>query len=236
RYSSRSPTRRRSTSRSRNPLKRKVRGRDVKDRELKVSPRRKSAVDEIQERSSRSPPKKRTNVRDVKVQSIKPSQPPPLPPKVPSGSKLEGKDKKEQTKPDISMDRIVHRSILLESSIQIFNTTSLRKELGDDLYKEFEAAREKLCFKLEEEFDVYKIMPRLYDKFEECYEGFVEVYKIKYPNQSEEHKEEMWKLFWKSKFDFIEKSELRNRMVDLIGRFKQKVQSVPPPPPPPIIS
>ncbi|KAB7497786.1 hypothetical protein Anas_03254, partial [Armadillidium nasatum] len=155
---------------------------------------------------------------------------------VPSGSKLEGKDKKEQTKPEISMDRIVHRSILLESAIQIFNTTSLRKELGSGLYQEFEAARERLCFKLEEEFDVYKTMPKLYDKYDECYEGFNQVYKIKYPNHSEEHKDELWKEFWKSKFDFVEKAELRNRMVDLIDRFKQKVQSVPPPPPPPIIS
>ncbi|RXG57340.1 hypothetical protein Avbf_16871 [Armadillidium vulgare] len=151
RYSSRSPTRRRSTSRSsRNPLKRKVRGRDVKDRELKVSPRRKSA------------------------------------------------------------------------------------NYGNDLYKEFEAAREKLCFKLEEEFHVYKTMPNLYDKYEECYEGFMQMYKIQYPNHSEEHKEKLWKEFWKSKFDFVEKTELRNRMVNLIGRFKQKVQSVPPAPSRPI--
>ncbi|RXG68847.1 hypothetical protein Avbf_02560 [Armadillidium vulgare] len=231
RYCSRSNRRRSASRSSRNSVKR------LRSRQSCSS---KSVVEKIQERRSRSPPKKRTNVRDVKVQSIKLSQsrpplpPPPPPPRIPPGSTFEGKDKKEQTQPDLSMDRVVHRSILLESSIQIFNTTTLREELGNDLYEEFEAAREKLCFKLEEEFHVYKTMPNLYDKFEECYEGFMQMYKIQYPNHSEEHKEKLWKEFWKSKFDFVEKTELRNRMVNLIGRFKQKVQSVPPAPSRPI--
>ncbi|KAB7493969.1 hypothetical protein Anas_07679 [Armadillidium nasatum] len=195
-------------------------------------PRQKSAEKGKPDSINRSPP---SVLCDVNDQDIKPPTTPPVPfhplSSVTKRNKLELERKEEPKKSDPSHDRIIHRTLLLEFATR-------RKKLVTSCTKNLKQKKRKYCFRLDDEFEVYKTRPYLYDKYKECREEFVQMYKIKYPNHIEEQTELAWIEFWMSKFDFVEKTELQNRIGRLVERFRQKSKSVlpPPPPPPPVIS
>ncbi|KAL7635056.1 UNVERIFIED_CONTAM: hypothetical protein RMT77_014041 [Armadillidium vulgare] len=212
----------------------------TKDTGNQSAPRQKSAEKDKPDSINKSPP---SVLCDVNDQDIKPPPTPPIPfhplSNVIKMNKLELERKEEPKKSDPSLDRIIHRTLLLEFATRSFNSTLLKKEIGDKLYEEFEAEKEKICFRLDDEFEVYKTRPYLYHKYKKCREEFVQMYKNKYPNYSEEQTELAWIEFWMSKFDFVEKTELQNRIGRLVERFRQKSKffpPLPPPPPPPVIS
>ncbi|RXG71275.1 hypothetical protein Avbf_03206 [Armadillidium vulgare] len=196
-------------------------------------PRQKSAEMDKPDSINKSPP---SVLCDVNDQDIKPPPTPPIPfhplSNVIKMNKVELERKEEPKKSDPSLDRIIPPN-------SIIRVCHEKKEIGDKLYEEFEAEKEKICFRLDDEFEVYKTRPYLYDKYKKCREEFVQMYKNKYPNHSEEQTELAWIEFWVSKFDFVEKTELQNRIGRLVERFRQKSKffpPLPPPPPPPVIS
>lgn len=100
-----------------------------------------------------------------------------------------------------------------------------RIELGKKLYREFLDSKSKITRKIEEEFKVYRKMPDLFPDYEEVYESFALMYKQKYRNHSEEHKERLWMEFWRAKSVNIKNNELSKRLHSLAVELRQKISS-----------